>query len=862
MHQPRPRGLSAVGDAPTDADAAAVELLARRLENLKSLSGVESLRMVRDLPDGGYVIAQNMGGVFRCITHKPPKEKREPVEVEEDYVPMLFSGVVTKALVKEDEGVGIKLTETCRRRLAGYKAEGLPAKDVALKRFVIEYGDKFSRFKPEHPGIYIFTQYMRQRPTWYSGAMAEVMQIVGGYGRQTLSELPDDKIERARLRLPEKYRKAIEDEIDGLPLPGYTGAPDEKGQFQCDYLSSATNAVAFDSAGAPWLLKVFERGVFAMPLPVVPATTNEAFRTYMEDVGDDEILAILDRFGGMPTGEAFPESEKDFEAWRRAGAIVKVCDTADFYDYGATYAACGWSLNSTGSEGFNTCMEMRDNGMRWAHAYALRLHLVPAENRGRARALWEFADDDEMMATMRYLGELYGALENDHKGRAIKYKIARQPAAALVSRAHGSGAADVDYWDNVEASPIASHAGSTTRIASGPLYWPGKIRKEQGGLKFPVLSGEGTESFDFTLPDYGGGAVKSDAIVFGGYIDDELKVVKYFYDSGKYQRDEESTYEPMMIVGSWEKTVTTGSSQIVGNFYTSDDDDREALAPVVTNTKLVGTDLGYGEPLYITPAAMMCVGSLVRHRHYAHRETESIVKGEALRAAVCVPVHARDGLLYAYRHSDEGSETTEKTSAHAMIDPNRYQLWCYDNIFHYLFKTNNGNLGEPTSKDGTPVYVDTHTYMPTEYSDFADGGNWFNLPDGSFIDVTAICGIYTSRSSGTFQAGGVAIGGKAPGFSPYYKQTVTDAKSAGFLTFCATDAGHVRVHKNIPGEWFFSYSPENDSYFYRDIARVTFGKSTYVSLSETAPNGLRRYWGATDLADHKIAHHFIGVINE
>ena len=94
MHQPRPHGLHAVGGEPSSDDAAAIELLARRLTNLKTLSGVESLRMVRALPDGGYVIAQDAGGVFRCIVHKPtPTPVPEFDGVAIDGVPMLFSAL-------------------------------------------------------------------------------------------------------------------------------------------------------------------------------------------------------------------------------------------------------------------------------------------------------------------------------------------------------------------------------------------------------------------------------------------------------------------------------------------------------------------------------------------------------------------------------------------------------------------------------------------------------------------------------------------------------------------------------------------------------------------------------------------------
>lgn len=202
MHQPRPHGLQAVGGEPTSEDSAAIELLARRLTNLKTLSGVDSLRMVRTLPDGGYMIAQDMGGTFRCITHKPaPPPPPPPFDgVAEDYIPMLFSGVVTKAILRQGEGLGMRFTEQTRKRLANYDPDNLGPDRAALQRFRIEYHTLVSELMPQITGsVLTYTQYVAQRPTWYSGAMAEVMQIVGGYGRQDLGELPDDKLERARL---------------------------------------------------------------------------------------------------------------------------------------------------------------------------------------------------------------------------------------------------------------------------------------------------------------------------------------------------------------------------------------------------------------------------------------------------------------------------------------------------------------------------------------------------------------------------------------------------------------------------------------------------------------------------------------
>ncbi|HDY5922709.1 TPA: hypothetical protein SL831_000300 [Pseudomonas aeruginosa] len=865
MYSPRPYGRFAEDAELSADDAAAVERLARNLTNFKQASDLANLKRVADLPSGRQAVAIDMGGVFRILVleqHELPQFRFDGVA--QTNIPMLFSGVITRAQVLTDgQGVGIRLTEQTRRRLVAYDPKAaLPPKDVALQRFVIKYEPRFQYFEPPQQGIYTFTQYVKQRPTWYSGAMAEVMQVAGGYGRQIVTELPEDELERARMLIPERYMRQIRQQVGNVRLPAYTGFPDEQGQFKCEYRASRCNVVAFDTGNSSWLLQINARGVYAMPLPVVPATTTEAFREYVLEVGDDELLKLLDRFGGMPTGEGFPQAEQDFEAWRRAGVIIKVCDTADFYSFEAMYVACGWAVNSRGTEGFNTCWTYDDAGLMQVHAYKMSLSLAPAENQGRLKNTWNFDDPDDAAKLNAYLSQVYGALtDGTARELAIKYKIRRVPAGEILSRASSASGPDLDYWDSLELPPIAAHQGRVSRVASGPFYWPSKVLKSCTRLKFPELTGQGCESFPHISPDYSGGAVKCDTLVFGCYVQDQLRVIKYFYDERKFQQETTSTFEQYMIVGQWEKTETFGLSGLMGFFYTTDFDDRQEQPAVTVHTNIVGTDMGYGNPAYSTPPTLWCVGGVSRSRYYMHRTTVDTTETFTLDVAALVPVFERDCMLYAYQDHTGGRSSHEETTQGAVPDPTSYQLWCYDDIWHWMGQTRNGNRGDPPSKDGVPVYVDTLVYSPTEISDFAESGNWLNLPPGGFLDVTGICGPYTYRNS-VHNANGVIIGGEAPGFDPYRKDTQYPNESSGHLSVCLSVAGAVQVYKDMPHSWYWGFSPEDDFYFYRDAVHVAIGDARYASIYETGQDGLRRRWGHTALADHKAAHHFIGVINE
>lgn len=865
MRLPRPYGRFTEDAELSAEDAAAVELLARNLTNFKQASDLASLKRVMDLPSGRQAVATDMGGLFRILVlerHENPDHRFDGVA--ETNIPMLFSGVVTKGLVlTQGEGVGLRLTEQTRRRLIAYAGDvPLPPKDVALQRFKIDYEERFRYFRPADPGIFTYTQYLAQRPTWYSGAMAEVMQVAGGYGRQVLQDLPENGLERARMQIPERYMRLVRKQLGNARLPGYTGFPDQKGQFKCDYRASRCNNVAFDTSGGPWLLQIDARGVYAMPLPVVPATTTAAFRQYVLDVGDAELLQLLDRFGGMPTGEGFPQTQRDFEAWRRAGVIIHVCDTADFYSYSAMYEACGWAMNRNGSEGFNTCWGYDDAGLMQVHAYKLKLTLAPALERGRLPNDWQLDHPDDVRTLNNYLSNIYEALgAGTARELAIKYKIRRIPVGEILARARSINGNDLDYWENLELKPIAAHAGRVTRVGTGPFYWWLKKVQSCTRLKFPELAGQGCTSFIHLSPDYSGDPVKCDTIVFGCYVEDQLRVIKYFYDDRKFKREVQSTFEENMIVGQWEHTETIGSSALMGYFYTTDFDDRQERPPITTRTNIVGTDMGYGNPAYATPWAFEMVGSVFRSRYYMHRIVVDTTQSFSIDVATLVPVFARDCILYAYQDHTVGRKRSERTERGAVADPTRYQLWCYDSIFHYRGRTRNNNRGSPPSVNGVPVYVDTMIYEPTETSDFADSGNWLNLPSGGFLDVTSICGPYTARYS-PHSSVGIVIGGEAPRFNPYYKtMEIPDARS-GRLSISLAVADAAMVSREMPHAWYWGFSPTSDLYFYRDAVHNAIGDAHYASISETGADGLRRRWGNSALVDNTFAHHFIGVINE
>lgn len=878
MHAPRPYGLAVYGGQLTNKDLAFIDSIAKRLTNIKKTGRLDSLKLVYDLPDGGAVIIYDMGGVFRVIATKPKIDKTDDLQTDHmahGHIPMLYSGIVTRAMVRQGQGVKMTITEQTRRRMGDYKGRYKPFKHLELQRFVIDYHDKVQEFIPNPPPPLRHTQYVKQRPTWYSGSMAKVMQIVGGYGRQDLKNLPDKYWERTTINLPDKVKKRIDDELKDKLLPAYTGYPAKNGQYQYDYKHSHTNAVGFDDAGYPWLLQINRRGVYAMPLPVVPATTTTAYREWIESVGDSEILSILDIFGGLPSGESFPANDYDFFAWQRAGAIVRVCDTADFYTHIAYSSACGWSFNGLGTDGYNTCYDYNDKGLIVGYTYNLTLRLVSVKDRGWLSSPKPTLPEHQAKEVAKFLAKLMSGIgKQSSQGAAMRYKLRRMNDKELYEQIKNMGDVSADVaitaLDALVMPPIAKHTGRVRRVYEGVLYHPAKPQG-QPQIKFaePLLNG--CVSFDFSqLDDYPKPSPppKCDTIMYAYFADDDLKVVKYFYDERKYSLQTQSNFEDVMIVGSWEETSYGQTSGLMGHFYTSDLDDRQVSSDIITHTRIVGKDLGYGNPMYRTPPLLYKWGSLSRSRYYSHHTKKSITYNQHVSMAVCVPFLSRDSVLYAYQEGNQGSHLEDKLERKSVPDPTSYGIWTYDPAFHWIGQS---GRGEPPPTKGDYVYANYNPktdYNPSKYSDFADSGNWFDVPEGSFKDVSGVCAPYTDRDSPFgHHAGGVVIGGEAPQIETYDKEQQKPAISYGSIQL-SLSAKPQLVHQNLPDNWYFGLSPIVSGgslmVFYRDICQNKVGETQYSNVSEQV-DGKRKVWGNSQFVNsvgHDAAHHFIGAINE
>lgn len=857
MHSARPYGLAVYGGDLTDEDHLFIAKYATIVSNFKDASQLESLKYTRLLPDGGFVIIQDAGGVFRAIAVKPqqpPEQQNELTGIAPVKIPMMFSGVIDKGISRNGEGIEIAISNTCAKRLGGY--EHPLGGSMKLQRFRCEYFEMMKyMFVPQMmqgfpPEQLLYTQYDQLKAGWYSGAMAETVQIVSGFGRQDFDKLPEDPIERAEMKIPHKVQLAIEEELKGIRLPGYLGAPVETGSIQYSLIFSDTHLVSFDEQKQPWLVRVHNTGVWAMPFPVIPATRTQAFKDYINEVGDDEIAKILERFGAIPSGESFPKPA-DFYRWVRAGVIIKICDTADFYNHSPYGSTCGWSCNVDGTRLINTCYNYV-NDYCYGYTYQIELKLAAAEREGwiEQQSTANLRPDQSVVLS-NYLSQLFEELDDTEvKTMSIKYKLRRIPIEELYQRAAGGySSGEVDYWDNYTCTAIAKHEGKTTCTNSGYLFGGSR-------LKVPEPFLEGCMSMDFSPREKKDSFPKADTIVYAYYINDELKVIKNFHDERKVTKSVEGNFEDNladMVVGSWEQTKYVGLTGLAGQHYSTDFDDRQEIAPEEVYTKIIGKDLGYGTPRASYFAYFWTAGMLRRIRYFTHLTYEERRFAKVTDECFIVPYGQRNAAIYAYFEKSDQVNITNQLVLHEAMDPNEYEFWTYDFTWH-SFNNATKRTGKPFPVDSNPVWAEIHFYRHNGSArhDFADDGDWIgSLP----ADVTK----YVNPPNGITL---ISYGGEAPPVEEFFERSYIDEEKHYKLQLSLVDVPKF-IHDRPHSDLYYGNSPDRwGNVVYEDAAKIVFGNVEFANISIKNESKQRYRFGYSRLADNSKAHTFIGVINE
>lgn len=576
---------------------------------------------------------------------------------------------------------------------------------------------------PDLPPINVgdrhFSQHRSIRPTYYSGTMRKLVQFVLGYGH-----LPrKSQFYRRRDQLSGAERAG---DVEAIPTRYQAEVAQAGVQVRYDYRVYRTHGLTRAADGIWWLVEIsLMRGIVAMPLPLHPLTRSAEFQKLLVEKQDNEALAVLETFGGFPTGESFPTNIVQFEAWKRAGRILHLqpLDYLHPFYHKTPYASTlGWAFNERGDEAHNTCWDFDTDSWQTGYHYAIRVKIgaFPAKT---DPAPWRAAFLAAVDAVGKLSDQKIRPQQFENRADACRWKIdyLTPDQAEQVRQAGAAGGALALFWalDGLKLDLVQASA-TLTQAGKGRLYNPGKTPSYQIKFwepEFGLISHEWGSEHGGT----GGAPPVSDTTMLVFFAGNEMKWVRYFYDTrqGIPGPVTESDYEDCMYVGSW--TKTTYSNRGVGRFfYTSDMDDRQESDGAFSEERIKSQDLGWYQVGMADDPADPRQGVAYRTRRFKRTIDSQGHYGQGFATAIVAPEHEREAYYYAIVETKERPWTYHQQSLPTLGDPNRGTYW-------RRLATVVGWAGVdiiPECGNSTWRRIVEVTYDPYPCSEFADQGPW------------------------------------------------------------------------------------------------------------------------------------------
>lgn len=439
----RGEGLRHLGRARTLLD---------RLQNRMRLGGTQTGADMERVSERVLIdvrVAMGVSTVTIAVGAAPQDEELVEVEV---YVPDFLSGLVVGGFTQDGTlyaGAGPNgepngFCPTAATQRAFDLGSGLQAS----KRLAMD----------GHPGIPFATdgaQCMGVVPTLYSGSMTKLVQLVLGYGRPGETSRYSKKLLLPRSQVPASAETPLTQlHVKRSKADGY--------RVQYDWRPYRTHGLTRAQDGRLWVVEVsWLLGVIARPLPLFQASTTAAFRERMEQDGEREALAVLDAFGGFPTGEAFPESIFEFEGLERAGQVIRLLDAAALESAGLLIPnsdAHGWAFSESGRLADYHGQRIDDDtqlGVMEHHRIAVSI----GSSRERTATPERAALAARVLAAAKHIMPEYAAAVAAEKC----YWMTDAQANSLAGAGDVSAAIDAH---EMTVSPVASGSASTQVVSS------------------------------------------------------------------------------------------------------------------------------------------------------------------------------------------------------------------------------------------------------------------------------------------------------------------------------------------------------------------------------------------------------------
>lgn len=622
-----------------------------RIHAVREKMGVNTFAGQMRVDDSTYIYALTSGPVSTVqIVTTPAVRPAPPIALPGTMYPYLggavFNGYLQQT-VMPNTGLTQKVLATFAPTVRTQQDLKLAAGKqlMSLLNVAPHFDDlKNQKAPPE------YSQYTRLKPTMYTGAMKWVVQSVMSYGRMAIK---------------------MTSGVDGSA--GYINAVKKDGfRVMYDYTFSRTHGIVFGSDGEPWLVEIsISRGVIAMPLPRLSYTKRKAtsqnawawkFRDKAESEGRDEVVAFLDKFKGLPTGESFAFT--DIAAGIKDGSILQLLkpeDLKDFYKCASYSSVLGWAFNAKGTEAHNT-------GYYWG------------------------TDPDPEIA--------YGV------HYCIRFSI------------------DEIKTKRKEGEPIANASATVEKVEEGPLIQPSKIPLHIkfyepliGGLQSvdvrPALQHDRNYQPDARTPMH----------VF--FIGDDLKIVWFNHD-GSYEwwQDVDSDMQGCLYAGGWHTTIENGSSRIPTQFSTNDFDERETV-PETRSHQTVKSEFITWHKWWTDRLDFWPWGYAFRAKIFKRTSvTES--GGTIYHNNACmVPQGMREAVYIGHHKAWVGKNKATYVGYDTLMDPNYGQIWHWPGFYPGPGDITTYSAGTCGGRHTNRLVIKPDDYaLWNECSEYADEGVW------------------------------------------------------------------------------------------------------------------------------------------
>lgn len=700
--------------------------LLRRLVERVNLGGVQTASDFVRLDDTAYCYAIVAHAIAKAVIVVEGSREVQTLTLPPAVVPQIpdfYSGAVLGGTMPDPP---VTTPPTPRQLLSFWPTPGcaklftLPDATQPTPKLTVAPLDEFAGVlgPPENYQGAPWSQYVKLKPTMYSGSMRGVVQLLMGFGRQNKKSLYDktdppigtSRDRRKATQQPTAYQKAVQQ--DGL-------------QIRYDWRWYRTHGITFGADGRPWLVEIGStRGVLAMPLPLNASSQIADFRQKMEDMGDDAGLYALDALGGFPTGDTLPD--KALDSWVRAGRVLQLVSADDmepFYQNNTFSSVLGWAFNDTGTEAHNTCVSYDADFFQTAYHYTVNLTIG---------AITPVTPDDNAPA----LKQRFASLQSDERYDAVMWKIDRMERNDVREFLERGGPVSFvfDDLDQFVVTPQAAGAGNLWMQESGRLYKLGRLA--QYDLKFPSPELGYLVSWDMqpaisTARFHG----RCDTTVHVFFAGDQIKYVRFFNDQQTipWETDDNDS-DGCVLMGTFTHSQEHGTLGLPIMVYSNDLDDRDQLASSRSVAVSTGIDLGYSSVTVSDDITAPQYGHLSRQKRFRVCTDTQSWTGEGLASAMVVPFYDRCAYYYAVAKSAQSYSHSYSCQYKQQGDPWSCNTWRNFPGYtgHYVGGIDGGHwvrLDQHPSGCG-PVTARTVMAPGAIYSqagncsDFADSGPW------------------------------------------------------------------------------------------------------------------------------------------